>query len=115
MNMCKHIRQASWTMDMPPVDKIDEVPDDLFFQDFLNLEVLSGLDRPVIDESAVEGFNNWSNDADGTISSTTCKSGPVARSKHCFHTVNKEQLYTAIKQRIPKGTQRNTSWGLSAW
>ena len=43
---------------MPPVDKIDEVPDDLFFQDFLNLEVLSGLDRPVIDKSAVEGFNN---------------------------------------------------------
>ena len=48
-------------MSMPPVDKIDEVPDnlwDVLFQGFLSPELLRRLDTPVMDEGAIEEFEN---------------------------------------------------------
>ena len=46
-------------MSVPPVDKIHEVPDDVWdvlFQDFLSPELLHGLDIPMMDERAIEEF-----------------------------------------------------------
>ena len=60
-------------MSVPPVDKIDEVPDDMWevlFQDFLSPEVLRGIDVPVMNEAVIEDFESWSDD-EPTISSTT--------------------------------------------
>ena len=87
---------------MPPVDKIHEVPGDVWdvvFQGFLSQELLRGLDIPV--------------------SSTTSTSGkltalvPVTRTH--FRTVTNDQLETAIKKWIPKGTQKSTNWGVNVW
>lgn len=61
-------------MSMPPVDKIDEVPDnlwDVLFQGFLSPELLRRLDIPVMDEGAIEEFEKWSNDENEVVSSTS--------------------------------------------
>ena len=67
---------------MPPIDKIDEVPDDMWdvlFQGFLSPELLRGLDIPVMDKRAIEEFEKWSDDENEVVSSTTstseCSSG----------------------------------------
>ena len=107
---------------MPPVDKIHEVPDDVWdvvFQGFLSQELLRGLDIPVMDERAIEEFEKWSDDENEVVSSTTSTSGeltalvPVTRTR--FRTVTNDQLETAIKKWIPKGTQKSTNWGMNVW
>ena len=108
-------------MSMPPVDKIDEVPDDvwdLLFQGFLSPELLCRLDIPVMDERAIEEFEKWSDDENKVVSSTTSTSEdallvPVAQSH--FWTVTNDQLETTVKKRIPKGTQKSTNWGMNVW
>ena len=69
-------------MSVPPVDKIDEVPDDMWdvlFHGFLSPELLRGLDIPVMDKRAIEEFEKWSDDENEVVSSTTstseCSSG----------------------------------------
>ena len=138
---------------MPPVDKIDEVPDDVWevlFHDLLSPEVLRRIDVPVMNEAAVEDFESWSKD-EPTVSSTTATASEelhvpttdirsnVSRastsamvpssgcsavstdgdtatcSKQRFRTVNEEQVQAAVKQRIPKGTQKSTNWGINVW
>ena len=32
-----------------------------------------------------------------------------------FWTVTNDQLETAIKKQIPKGTQKSTNWGMNVW
>ena len=90
---------------MPPVDKIHEVPDDVWdvvFQGFLSQELLRGLDIPVMDERAIEEFEKWSDDENEVVSSTTSTSGeltalvPVTQTR--FRTVTNDQLQTAIKK-----------------
>ena len=59
---------------MPPVDKIHEVPDDVWdvvFQGFLSQELLCGLDIPVMNERAIEEFEKWSDDENEDVSSTS--------------------------------------------
>ena len=100
-------------MSVPPVDKIHEVPDDVWdvlFQGFLSPELLRGLDIPVMDERAIEEFEKWSDDENEAVSSTTSTSEeavqvPVTRTR--FRTVTNDQLETAVKKRIPKGTQKS--------
>ena len=107
---------------MPPVDKIHEVPDDVWdvvFQGFLSQELLRGLDIPVMDERAIEEFEKWSDDENKVVSNTTSTSGeltalvPVTQTR--FRTVTNDQLETAIKKWIPKGTQKSTNWGMNVW
>ena len=107
---------------MPPVDKIHEVPDDVWdvvFQGFLSQELLRGLDIPVMDERVIEEFEKWSDNENEVVSSTTSTSGeltalvPVTQTR--FRTVTNDQLETAIKKWIPKGTQKSTNWGMNVW
>ena len=108
-------------MSMPPVDKIDKVPDDMWdilFQGFLSPELLRRLDILVMDERAIEEFEKWSDDEKEILSSTTSTSEdaalvPVSRTR--FRTVTNDQLKIAIKKRIPKGTQKSTNWGMNMW
>ena len=61
-------------MSVPPVDKIDEDPHDVWdvlFQGFLSPELLRWLDIPVMDERAIEEFEKWSSDENKVVSSTT--------------------------------------------
>ena len=106
---------------MPPVDKIHEVPDDVWdvlLQGFLSPELLCGLDIPVMDERAIEEFEKWSDDENEVVSSTASTSEeaalvPVTRTR--FRTVTNDQLETAVKKRVPKGTQKSTNWGMNVW
>ena len=106
---------------MPPVDKIDEVADDVWdvlFQGFLSPELLRRLDIPVMDERAIEEFEEWSDDENEVVSSTTSTGEeaalvPVTRTR--FRTVTNDQLETAVKKWIPKGTQKSTNWGINVW
>ena len=108
---------------MPPVDKIHKVPDDVWgvlFRGFLSPELLRGLDIPVMDERAIEEFEKWSNDENEVVSSKlTSSTGeeaalvPVTQTR--FRTVTNAQLETAVKKRIPKGTQKSVSWGMNVW
>ena len=99
-------------MSVPPVDKTDEVPNDVWdvlFQDFLTPELLRRLDTPMMDEGAIEEFEKWSDDENEVVSSTsTCEDAalvPVTLTR--FQTVTNDQLETAVKKWIPKGTQRS--------
>ena len=99
-------------MSMPPINKIDEVPDDMWdmlFQDFLSPELLHRLDTPVMDEGAIEEFEKWSDDENKVVSSTSTREDatlvPVTLTR--FRTVTNDQLETAVKKRIPKGTQKS--------
>ena len=56
-------------MSMPRVDKINEVPDNVWEVHFLSLEVLHSIDVPVMNEAAIEDFEIWSGD-EPTVSST---------------------------------------------
>ena len=109
-------------MSVPPVDKIHEVPNDVWdvlFWGFLSPELLRGLDIPVMDERAIEEFEKWSNDENEVVSSklTTYSTSeeaalvPVTQTR--FRTVTNAQLETAVKKRIPKGTQKSASWGMN--
>jgi len=105
-------------MSVPPVDKIDEVPDnlwDVLFQGFLSPELLRRLDIPVMDEGAIEEFEKWSNDENEDVSSTSTSEEaalvPVTRTR--FRTVTNDQLETAVKKRIPKGTQKSKQAGFN--
>ena len=72
-----------------------------------------------MDERAIEEFEKWSDDENKVVSSTTSTSGkltalvPVTRTR--FRTVTNDQLETAIKKWIPKGTQKSTNWGMNVW
>ena len=51
-------------MSLPPVDKIDDVPDNMWevlFQDFLSSEFLRGIDVPVMNEAVIEDFESLTN------------------------------------------------------
>ena len=109
---------------MPPVDKIHEVPDDVWgvlFRGFLSPELLRRPDIPVMDKRAIEEFEKWSNDENEVVSSklTTYSTSeeaalvPVTQTR--FRTVTNAQLETAVKKRIPKGTQKSASWGMNVW
>ena len=108
-------------MSVPPVDKIHEVPDDVWdilLQGFLSPELLRGLDIPVLmDERAIEEFEKWSDDENEVVSSTTTSEEaaliPVTQTR--FRTVTSDELETAVKMRIPKGTQKSTNWGMNVW
>ena len=61
-------------MSVPPIHKIDEVPDDVWdvlFQGFLSPELLHRLDILVMDEGAIEEFEKWSNNENEVVSSTS--------------------------------------------
>ena len=61
-------------MSVPPIHKIDKVPDavwDVLFQGFLSPELLRRLDILVMDEGAIEEFEKWSNDENEVVSSTS--------------------------------------------
>ena len=105
-------------MSMPPVDKIDEVPDnswDILFQCFLSQKFLHRLDIPVMDEGAIEEFKKWSDDENEDVSSTSTSEEaalvPVTRTR--FRTMTNNQLETAVKKRIPKGTQKSKQAGFN--
>ena len=54
----------------PHVDKIHEVPNDVWdvlFQGFLSQELLRGLDIPALDERAIEEFEKWSDDENEVV------------------------------------------------
>ena len=99
-------------MSVPPVDKIDKVPNDVWdvlFQNFLSPELLHRLDTPVMDEGAIEEFEKWSDDENEVVSSTSNREDaalvPVTLTR--FRTVTNDQLETAVKKRIPKGMQKS--------
>ena len=109
-------------MSVPPVDKIHEVPEDvwdLLFQGFLSPEPLRGLNIPVKDKRAIEEFEKWSDDENKVVSSklttSTCEEAAVPVTRTDFRTVANAQLETAVKKRIPKGTQKSTNWGINVW
>ena len=74
-----------------------------------------------MDERAIEEFEKWSNDENEVVSSklTTYSTSeeaalvPVTQTR--FRTVTNAQLETAVKKRIPKGTQKSASWGMNVW
>ena len=43
------------------------------------------------------------------------RSAVATCSKQRFRTVNEEQVQAAVKQQIPKGTQKSTNWGINVW
>ena len=74
-----------------------------------------------MDERAIEEFEKWSNDENEVVSSklTTYSTSeeaalvPVTQTR--FRTMTNAQLETAVKKRIPKGTQKSASWGMNVW
>ena len=65
----------------------------------------------MIAERAIEEFEKWSDDENEVVSSTTSTSeeaAPVPMTRTHFRTVTNDQLETAVKKRIPKGTQKST-------
>ena len=100
---------------MPPVDKVPDNVWDVPFQGFLSLELLCRLDIPVMDEGAIEEFEKWSDDENKVVSSTSTSEEaalvPVTRTR--FQMVTNNQLETAIKKQIPKGTQKSKQAGFN--
>ena len=106
---------------MPPIDKIHEVPEDtwdILFQGFLSPEPLRGLDIPVMDKRAMQEFEKWSDDENKVVSSilttsTHEEAALVLVTQTRFWTVTNDQVETAVKKWIPKGTQKSTNWGMN--
>ena len=68
-NLGKKTASYCIAMRMPHVDKINEARDNVWEVHFLSLEVVRSIDVPVMNEAAIEDFENWSDD-EPTVSST---------------------------------------------
>ena len=74
-----------------------------------------------MDERAIEEFEKWRNNENEVVSSklttySTSEEAALVRVTHtCFRMVTNAQLETAVKKRIPKGTQKSASWGMNVW
>ena len=103
-------------MSVPPVDKIHEVPDDVWDEHFLSPELLRGLDIPMMDERAIEKFEKRSDDENKVVSNTTSTSIHIWLSQTITHSyVNCDSIMVVgfqlwrITDLFSGGTdQRNT-------
>ena len=69
---------------------------------------------PVMDEGAIEEFEEWSDDENEVVSSTSTEEAALVHvTQTCCQTVTNDQLETAVKKQIPKGTQKSKQAGFN--